>query len=341
MNLIQFWNQALQKYPNRDEVKVQIDEAAITFPDLITKISPFRLTNGMVENLVSLIGDLVLKHPNYNLRVPIGIYLFHNYPQQQPAIYLLPKQNIHIVRPNCPFIKGRGQVQIPYLINWKPIDHNLVTLIQNLVETFSKNPPIIMKNKDFGTTNNNQNFNLKKIAAKTITKTIQKPKTKKELLIEKIKKRLAELNEENEKIIEELSSEQLQLEKNQEKISSGIQSLQLQTNNYNVLSEKVENLDKTLTEWIETNKSKSLDNIDPDQILIPIDILSKQMLELYARGCAIDDTLYYLNKLLQNGNISVTNYLKKIRSLSNEEFMTIELAGKVFRIQQQALSILY
>ncbi|KAJ3451502.1 hypothetical protein M0812_03251 [Anaeramoeba flamelloides] len=334
MSLIQFWNQALQKYTNKNEVKIQIDEAAITYPDLFTKISPFRLTNGMVENYVSLIGEIVLKQPNDNVRVPIGIYLFNSYPQQAPAVYLLPKQGIHTIKTGNPFIKGRSTIVIPYLMNWKPLDNNLTDLIQNLINLFSRNPPIVVVKKETSSLNYNQKNNFKQMET-------TKPKTKKELLIEKIKKRLIELNEENEKIIEELSSEQLQLEKNEESISSGIKSLQLQTNNYNILSEKVETQDKILSEWLETNKSQSLENINLDEILMPIDILSKQMLELSAKGCAIDDTGYYLNKLLQNGTISTSDYLKKIRSLSSEEFITIELAGKVYRTQKQALSIFY
>ncbi|KAJ6234909.1 tumor susceptibility protein [Anaeramoeba flamelloides] len=291
----------------------------------------------MVENYVSLIGEIVLKQPNYNVRVPIGIYLFFSYPQQAPAVYILPQQGIHTINTGNPFIKGRSMIEIPYITNWKPTDHTLANLIQNLINLFSRNPPIVVVKKENSLHNYNQNNNFQQ----TKTMTTTKPKTKKELLIEKIKKRLIGLNEENEKIIEELSSEQLQLEKNQESISSGIQSLQLQTNTYNILSENVENQDKILSEWLETNKSQSLDNINVAEILIPIDILSKQMLELSAKGLAIDDTIYYLNKLLQNGTISTSDYLKKTRSLSAEEFITIELAGKVYRTQQQALSILY
>jgi ESCRT-I complex subunit TSG101 len=58
-----------------------------------------------------------------------------------------------------------------------------------------------------------------------------------------------------------------------------------------------------------------------DLLAIPTDTYSAQMLELSAETAAIDDTIYFLDRALVRGNITLDVFLKEVRKLSKRQFM--------------------
>lgn len=54
--------------------------------------------------------------------------------------------------------------------------------------------------------------------------------------------------------------------------------------------------------------------IDPDTAIVPADVLSRQALDAQAEDLALEDTLYSLNKALQEGVISAEVYMKQVLS---------------------------
>ena len=51
--------------------------------------------------------------------------------------------------------------------------------------------------------------------------------------------------------------------------------------------------------------------IDPDSAIVAADVLSRQALDAQAEDLALEDTLYSLNKALQEGIISAEIYMKQ------------------------------
>lgn len=51
--------------------------------------------------------------------------------------------------------------------------------------------------------------------------------------------------------------------------------------------------------------------IDPDSAIVAADVLSRQALDAQAEDLALEDTLYSLNKALQDGIISAEIYMKQ------------------------------
>lgn len=51
--------------------------------------------------------------------------------------------------------------------------------------------------------------------------------------------------------------------------------------------------------------------VDPDSAIVAADVLSRQALDAQAEDLALEDTLYSLNKALQEGIISAELYMKQ------------------------------
>merc|ERR1711862_474656 len=58
-----------------------------------------------------------------------------------------------------------------------------------------------------------------------------------------------------------------------------------------------------------------------DDLVQPTDLHSKQMLYLSAENAAISDCLYFLDKALSKGNVSLDLHLKKTRELAKRQFL--------------------
>lgn len=93
--------------------------------------------------------------------------------------------------------------------------------------------------------------------------------------------------------------------------------------------------------WLRDNEGKlgssnKVDDVDVDEAFEPCDALSKQMLDCTASDMAVEDTIYALDKAVQEGAIPVDLYLRNVRLLSREQFFHRATATKVRAVQMQA-----
>jgi len=89
-----------------------------------------------------------------------------------------------------------------------------------------------------------------------------------------------------------------------------------------------------ITKWLEDNDAS--ESIDIDAVTEPKDSLSKQLLYLVAEDATIEDTLYYLEKQLMNGELNLETFLKNVRSLSTEQFIKRGTIKKIHEKQRQS-----
>jgi len=87
--------------------------------------------------------------------------------------------------------------------------------------------------------------------------------------------------------------------------------------------EQIDELTEKLNGFISTAKehNDSSEEIKVDDLVLPIDILSGQMLALSAENAAISDTLFFLDKGLAKGIIALDVHLKAVRRLAKRQFL--------------------
>ncbi|PKI68743.1 hypothetical protein CRG98_010800 [Punica granatum] len=93
-----------------------------------------------------------------------------------------------------------------------------------------------------------------------------------------------------------------------------------------------------LDDWLRENEGKAKlgSSLDVDDAFECADLLSKQMVECTAVDLAIEDTVYSLDKAIQEGAIPFDQYLRNVRLLSREQFFHRATGIKVRAVQMQA-----
>ncbi len=98
----------------------------------------------------------------------------------------------------------------------------------------------------------------------------------------------------------------------------------------------IEKLEAFIKE-VEQSK-KSTDQIDVDELAMPADIHSAQMLVLSAENAAIHDALYFLDKGLSDNKISLEVHLKAVRRLSRRQFLIKAHLLKIGQVKASELA---
>ena len=70
-----------------------------------------------------------------------------------------------------------------------------------------------------------------------------------------------------------------------------------------------------------TNQQNNSRETKADLMALPADTHSAQMLALSAENAAVDDCIYFLDRALVRGSISLEVFLKEVRKLSKQQFM--------------------
>ena len=70
-----------------------------------------------------------------------------------------------------------------------------------------------------------------------------------------------------------------------------------------------------------TSELADKSSMDPETLIVGIDTNSAKMAELCARIAAIDDTMYYCDRALTNGTVSLEEMLKESRKLARKQFL--------------------
>ncbi len=102
------------------------------------------------------------------------------------------------------------------------------------------------------------------------------------------------------------------------------------------LDSSITELQSFITEAQNTQKSSS--DIPVDELAVPADIHSAQMLVLSAENAAIHDALYYLDKALSENKISLEIHLKAVRRLAKRQFLIKAHLLKIGQVKAQEFS---
>jgi len=230
-----------------------------------------------------------------------------------------------IIKPKHQHVDQTGMTYLPYLSSWNP-GYNLVGLAETLCKVFSQDPPVRAQGPP------PKNQPPPQIQQQPSPVQQQQPIPKgpdQELalkrnaiikLTDKTQSKLHEFNVNCTSEIDDLIAKNSQFEG---KISVLQQQKQQIDKEKIILGQGIDDMTKRFEEinkWLGNNDNNDL-KIDIDAVTEPRDPLSRQLLYLVAEDATIEDTLYYLEKALVNGDLNPEAWIKNVRSLATEQFL--------------------
>ncbi|XP_034444020.1 tumor susceptibility gene 101 protein [Hippoglossus hippoglossus] len=127
----------------RKHVAHDINVATANFKTLVPRMDKFVYNDGTSKDLMSLSGTLPVKFNDMTYNIPVCLWLEDSYPQTPPLCYVRPTQEMMIIRGN--YTSSNGEVELPYLEEWKSGECNLVSLLQVMQVVFGECPPVCMQ----------------------------------------------------------------------------------------------------------------------------------------------------------------------------------------------------
>ncbi|KAG6404420.1 hypothetical protein SASPL_136666 [Salvia splendens] len=284
---------------------------------------------------------------SYN--IPVLIWLVESYPSRAPLVFVNPTRDMIIKRPH-PFVSPNGIVSIPYLNSWLFPFSNLFELATNLAQFFAGDPPLYSQRKPNPNPSPNLNSSMNPNPTPNLNSGYGSGRMEDPAEVYKkgaINKLVRDLNGDvrdmrkgSEGQMEGMLGAQAVLRRREEELRRGLkemldekealeQQLQVVLMNADVLEGCVRDNEGKL-------EGGNVESIDLDEAFVLCDALSKQRLDCAASDMAVEDTVYALDKAVQEGVMPFDQYLRNVRLLSREQFFHRATASKVRAVQMQA-----
>ncbi|XP_026411519.1 protein ELC-like [Papaver somniferum] len=328
-----------------------------SYPSLQPKTAVFNHTDGRTVNLLQAQGTIPMIYMNVTYNIPIVIWLMETYPRHPPCIYVNPTRDMIIKRPHA-YVNPSGLVSTPLLQSWIYPSSTLCDVIKELSGLFGLDPPLFTLQQQNPNTESmriqsrpatpprgaydqspygvspSQNMNHRTDDPVEIYK-----KNAINKLLESLHGDIATLRKNRQVEMEGLFNAQGMLRQREEQLSKGVREMQQEKEGLEQQLQMVLMNTDVLEGWVKENQVKvkiNKGNLNVDQVFEPVDALSKQMLDCTAADLAIEDVIYSLDKVFQEGSMAFDQYLKNVRALSREQFFHRATASKVRAAQMQA-----
>ncbi|EMS66562.1 Protein ELC-like protein [Triticum urartu] len=308
----QFLNTALSQrgpsaLPYAEDVKWLIRNHLVAladaFPSLHPKAALFTHNDGRAAHLLQADGTVPIHHAGATYNLPAVIWLPETYPRSPPLVFLSPTRDM-LIKPHHPLVDRSGLVaNAPYLRSWVFPSSNLLDLVRSLSHLFGLDPPLFTRS----------------VAAPSPTPPPAHPAPPPAAASPAMRPEAVYAPAPRPyrfPASPQLAARQPPTEDPAEDV---------------VMATDV------IEAWVaENRKGAADDTAEAEGAIQPADVLSRQMLECTATDLALEDTIYALDKAVQEGSVPFDGYLRSVRALAREQFFQRVLCTKVNNAQQQA-----
>ncbi|KAG5250538.1 protein ELC [Salix suchowensis] len=272
------------------------------YPTFTLSTDTFFHDDGTTVNLLQATGHLHVA--NHTPSIPLTIWIHENYPLMPPMVYVL-SYSTSSIHQDHPFVHSSGATSSPYLQTWEFPRCNLTELVHNLVRIFSRDHPFVYSPAASFT-------------HPSLTSKMEALDRLSGMLHYDTIVLLAQTGDE----MEDLYNLQPEMVKRNDIVASMIVELEHERMN---LTHKVKNLMNqadVLVNWLRVNDAKSHGKKleDDDIAFVAGDEDSRLLIESLATDRAIEDSMYALDKAVEQGVVSFDAYLKQVRMLAREQF---------------------
>ncbi|KAJ3672339.1 hypothetical protein LUZ60_007060 [Juncus effusus] len=372
----QFLNTALSQrgpaaLPYAEDVKWLIRNHLVslveTFPSLHPKSALFTHNDGRNATLLQADGTFPILFSGVVYNIPAVVWLPEAYPRSPPVVYLSPTRDM-VVKPNHPHVDRSGLVHVPYLRSWIFPSSNLVDLVKSLSHLFGLDPPLFTRQApspsqtpsptirpvvsqpvvtSSSSSLNSSPYGGRLFPAPPPQATRPAPTATEDptevfrrnaigKIVSMVHDDIGSMRKAKEAEIEGLFLTQAELRRREEELNNGLREMM---NEKEALEQQLQ-LILTNTDiiegWVRENETKKKREIDVDDAFQPADELSRQMVDCTAADLAVEDTIYALDKAVQDGTVPFEGYLKSVRALSREQFFHRALSARIRAAQVSA-----
>lgn len=148
-------------------------------------------------------------------------------------------------------------------------------------------------------------------------------------IMETVQADILGLHKAREAEIEALFATQAELRRREQDVSRGIREMSEEKEGLEQQLQLVLMNTDLLEGWVRQNEGKWPHEVDVDDAFQPADVLSRQLLECTSLDLAVEDTIYSIDKAMQEGSMPSEMYLKNVRALSRDQFFHRALETKV------------
>ncbi|CAH7685996.1 UEV domain-containing protein [Phakopsora pachyrhizi] len=137
----------LSPYPQKNQAFLQIDQTLVSYPGLSPKTDSFTFDDGRTTLLICLSGTIPVEYRGSSYNIPIEIWIPHEFPIEQPVLFVTPTKDMIIRRGS--HVEPGGRCIGGYLDSWREKSQacSLNHLLEYLQDVFSREPPLYAKPK--------------------------------------------------------------------------------------------------------------------------------------------------------------------------------------------------
>ncbi|KAK3097597.1 hypothetical protein FSP39_011280 [Pinctada imbricata] len=132
-----------QTYKFSDICKRDIANAISQYKDLRPGNERFIFNNGSRKDLVNLDGTIPVMYKGNTYNIPICIWILDTHPYNPPMVFVKPTNTMQIKQGRN--VDANGNVDLPYLRDWRYPQSDLLGLIQILTIVFGEEPPVFSR----------------------------------------------------------------------------------------------------------------------------------------------------------------------------------------------------
>eukprot|EP00592_Proboscia_alata_P010014 CAMPEP_0194358718 /NCGR_PEP_ID=MMETSP0174-20130528/5885_1 /TAXON_ID=216777 /ORGANISM="Proboscia alata, Strain PI-D3" /LENGTH=379 /DNA_ID=CAMNT_0039129169 /DNA_START=35 /DNA_END=1174 /DNA_ORIENTATION=- len=337
---------------------------------LKAKVSSITLNDGTSHgSVLTFAGTIGMRYKGFTYNVPIEIFIPPGYPIRPPLCFVRPIEGMAL-KENHRNVGPDGMVYMPFLNQWGPHTSTLREMIVVMGLIFGEDPPVFKKpltahvpyvsqphitshtpyvtaqppNYDEIQAREIENEKREREEAEALARVLAESeraaeledeiRTTSEIRDTLSKKLVISLKNFNGEVRGKISSslkEHATLDGRKKVISEEIKNLKDKVEIFNTQIRHVDDQTEKITDFIEKQELKGETPVD--NLAIPGDLSSKQMLQLSAKNAAIGDCLYYIDKALMNGHIELVVHLKEVRKLAKKQFFARAHLVKIAKMQ--------
>uniref|UniRef100_A0A0A9BBL5 UEV domain-containing protein n=1 Tax=Arundo donax TaxID=35708 RepID=A0A0A9BBL5_ARUDO len=368
----QFLNTALSQrgpsaLPYAEDVKWLIRNHLValaeSFPSLHPKAALFTHNDGRAAHLLQADGTIPIHHAGASYNLPAVIWLPEPYPRSPPLVFLSPTRDM-VIKPNHPLVDRSGLVATaPYLRSWVFPSSNLVDLVRSLSPLFGLDPPLFTRNPPAAPPPNNPLPPPRVVPPTPTTHSSSSPSPYRvgafpaspqlaarppptedpaevfkrnavAKLVDMAYADAAAVRTAREAEVDALFAVQAELRHRGDLVADGVHTMGEEKEALERRLQDVMMSTDVIEAWVMENRRGGTQAAD--DAIQPADVLSKQMIECTAADLALEDTIYALDKAVQEGSVPFDGYVRNVRALAREQFFHRALSAKVHSAQQQA-----